>query len=79
VVFVEGDYWHGWRFSAWMEKLAPYWRQKIDGNRRRDARNLRKLRRKGWVVIRIWEHEVKRDVRRCIDRIEAAVRKGPRT
>jgi DNA mismatch endonuclease (patch repair protein) len=75
VVFVEGDYWHGWRFAAWMEKLTPYWKHKIEGNRRRDARNLRKLRREGWVVIRIWEHDVKRDVERCIDRIEAAVRR----
>jgi DNA mismatch endonuclease (patch repair protein) len=78
VVFVEGDYWHGWRFPAWREKLAPYWKQKIDRNRRRDARNLRKLRRERWFVIRIWEHDVKRDVGRCIDRIEDAVRRRRR-
>lgn len=73
VVFVDGDYWHGWRFPAWKEKLAPYWKQKIAKNRRRDQRNFQRLRKDGWLVIRIWEHEVERDAARCIGRIEAAV------
>src|SRR5690349_13220637 len=45
VVFVDGDFWHGWRFSVWGPKLAPYWRNKIAGNRARDSRNFRRLRR----------------------------------
>src|SRR5437867_8947943 len=44
VVFVDGDYWHGWRFLAWKDKLSPYWKQKIEGNRKRDQSNFRKLR-----------------------------------
>ncbi len=75
VVFVDGDYWHGWRFPAWKEKLGAYWKQKIKGNRRRDRRNFHQLRRQGWLVIRIWEHEVERDPEGCIDRVEAAVRR----
>ena len=75
VVFIDGDYWHGWRFPAWREKLSPYWKAKIEGNRRRDQCNFQKLRRSGWHVIRIWEHEIERDTKRCIDRIEVAVRR----
>lgn len=74
VVFVDGDFWHGWRFPRWKNKLGRYWRQKIEGNRRRDQRNINRLRREGWLVIRIWEHEVKRDAESCVDRIEKAVR-----
>ena len=74
VVFVDGDYWHGWRFPLWSAKLPPYWKKKIDGNRRRDYRNFRRLRRQGWKVVRVWEHEVERDAARCVDRIEAVVR-----
>jgi DNA mismatch endonuclease (patch repair protein) len=73
-VFVDGDYWHGWRFPLWKHKLADYWRTKIERNRRRDIMNFRKLRRQGWMVIRIWEHQVKQDAQSCIDRIESAVR-----
>lgn len=78
-VFVDGDYWHGWRFSTWSSKLARYWREKIENNRRRDQRNFRRLRRQGWVVLRIWEHQVKRDAPRCVDQIHAAVRLRART
>jgi DNA mismatch endonuclease (patch repair protein) len=73
VVFVDGDYWHGWRFPAWKDKLAPYWKEKIEGNRRRDRRNFRRLRKQGWFVVRLWEHDVERDAAECLGRIEAAV------
>ena len=39
-VFVDGDYWHGWRFPLWSGKLTAYWKHKIEGNRRRDGRNV---------------------------------------
>jgi len=73
-VFVDGDYWHGWRFPAWKDKMSLYWKQKIEGNRKRDQSNFRKLRRDGWLVIRLWEHEVERDAESCISRIQVAVR-----
>lgn len=73
IVFIDGDYWHGWRFPRWQHKLAPYWKQKIEGNRRRDQRNFRCLRRRGWLVLRLWEHQVKCDAQTCIDRVEAVV------
>lgn len=73
-VFVDGDFWHGYRFPAWEQSLpSDYWRDKISGNRRRDRRNFAKLRRMGWTVIRVWEHTVKADLAAAIDRIEAAV------
>lgn len=75
VVFVDGDFWHGWRFPKWKGTLAPYWQEKIERNRRRDLRTFRRLRRSGWLVVRIWEHEVKEDANACADRIEAIVRR----
>jgi DNA mismatch endonuclease (patch repair protein) len=74
-VFVDGDYWHGWRFSRWKDKLSPYWKQKIEGNRRRDRANVRRLRGDGWLAVRVWEHDIERDAQRCVGRIEAAVRR----
>jgi DNA mismatch endonuclease, patch repair protein len=60
-VFVDGDFWHGWRFPAWRLKLSEKWEQKIASNRRRDALNFARLRRAGWQVIRIWEHQIEGD------------------
>lgn len=74
-VFIDGDFFHGWRFPVWRDNLSAYWQQKIEGNRRRDARNFRKLRNADWLVIRIWQHQVKADPEACVDRIEEAVRR----
>ena len=74
VVFVDGDFWHGWRFPQWRDKLSPGWELKIWKNRIRDARNFRRLRRLGWLVIRIWEHQLERDEEACLKRILDALR-----
>jgi DNA mismatch endonuclease (patch repair protein) len=76
-VFVDGDFWHGWRFPIWRDKLSEAWEAKIEANRRRDARNFRKLRRSGWTVIRLWEHQVKRDLHDCIARVEILLPRRP--
>ena len=59
-VFVDGDFWHGWRLPAWEHQLSKFWRDKLRGNRARDQRNFRRLRTRGWKVIRIWQHELAR-------------------
>ena len=68
-VFVDGDFWHGWRFPQWRDKLSEKWEAKIDGNRRRDVRNRRRLKRMGWKVLRLWEHQVTADVDACVVRV----------
>jgi DNA mismatch endonuclease (patch repair protein) len=74
VVFVDGDFWHGYRFPAWRYKVSDFWKRKIEANRDRDQRNFRKLRAQGWTVIRIWQHEVERDLGRCLSKVTKAVR-----
>jgi len=73
-VFVDGDFWHGYRFPSWEDKVSDFWKKKINRNRERDAANHRKLRQMEWTVIRLWQHEVEADFDACIDRILAAVR-----
>ncbi len=60
-VFVDGDFWHGWRFPVWRDKLSEAWEAKIEATRLRDSRNFRHLRRSGWRVVRVWEHQLARD------------------
>jgi DNA mismatch endonuclease, patch repair protein len=73
-VFIDGDYWHGWRFPLWEHKLTQEWREKIGLNRERDQKNFRKLRRMGWKVMRIWEHEVENNRALCIIRIREGLK-----
>lgn len=72
-LFVDGDFWHGWRFPQWQDKLSEAWELKIAANRARDQRNQRKLRRMGWKVIRIWEHQIGQDLSTVITRVAAAL------
>lgn len=68
-VFIDGDFWHGWRFPLWQHKLSEKWRNKITATRARDQRNFRKLRNMGWKVVRIWEHQIETSSEKCIHRI----------
>jgi DNA mismatch endonuclease (patch repair protein) len=72
-VFINGDFFHGWRFPIWKHRVPAFWQEKIAGNRSRDERNLRKLRRAGWRVVRIWEHQVEEDAEACLAKIADAV------
>ena len=72
-VFVDGDFWHGWRFPTWEAKLSDYWRQKIQRNRNRDRRNFQKLRRHGWTVLRFWGHQVEKDLAGVVQAIAERV------
>jgi DNA mismatch endonuclease (patch repair protein) len=68
-VFLDGDFWHGWRFPLWRHKLSDRWQRKIAATRERDRRNFRMLRRNGWIVIRIWEHQLEQNPKHCVSRI----------
>ena len=72
-VFIDGDFWHGWRLSAWERKLSLFWRNKLRANRARDVRNFRRLRRLGWRVVRLWQHQVKSNLTGCISRVQSAL------
>lgn len=73
VVFVDGDFWHGYRFPQWEHKLSPFWREKISRNRERDRKNARRLRRMGWSVVRVWKHEIIGDLGLCLTKITSLI------
>ena len=58
-VFLDSDFWHGWQYPRWKHLLKNnFWRSKIETNRKRDRRVTYFLRRKGWNVLRLWEHGI---------------------
>lgn len=78
VVFCDGDFWHGhnWAirgygsFDREMERYSPQWANKIRNNVDRDARITQELADAGWTVLRIWESDIKKDVKSCADQVE---------
>jgi DNA mismatch endonuclease (patch repair protein) len=60
-VFVHGCFWHRHRckYFKWPSSNQAFWREKIEGNVRRDRRTKTALRRSGWRVLVIWECQLK--------------------
>jgi DNA mismatch endonuclease (patch repair protein) len=60
-VFVDGCFWHG-RPKCYIKpkQNAKFWRDKTGGNKKRDQRVTRQIRRDGWSVCRIWECRLKK-------------------
>ena len=60
LVFLDGCFWHCCPkcFRPPKSRLA-YWRPKLIGNKQRDVKISRLLRRRGWRVVRMWEHEIR--------------------
>jgi len=58
VIFVHGCFWHGCpRCFRAPGRNRAWWLRKIEANRRRDRRNERRLRRAGWRVMTVREHD----------------------
>lgn len=67
-VFIDGCFWHGCSVHFRRPKSnQAYWDQKVHSNRTRDLEITKKLKDKGWHVLRIWEHELKSS--RSIERV----------
>lgn len=66
-VFVDGCFWHGCPIHGTQAKAnAEFWKNKIEHNQNRDLDTNVQLKKAGWRVIRIWEHE---DTRKVAKRI----------
>jgi DNA mismatch endonuclease (patch repair protein) len=78
VLFVDGCFWHCCpKHSHSPHSNRSFWKAKFSRNRRRDRLVTRRLRAKGWQVIRIWEHElVRRNQNRVLRRIQQAFLKS---
>ena len=82
VVFVDGCFWHGCpRHGTRPRGNAAFWREKFRRNQARDRRDTRRLRRAGWHVLRLWEHELKPKSRTALlarlRRVFAGAQKSP--
>ena len=69
LVFCDGDFWHGYQYNKKKKPQKKFWREKIERNMARDRNVSRTLRRDGWFVIRIWEHDIEKRPAACLRRI----------
>ncbi len=59
LIFVHGCFWHRHpKCSRLPKSNQEFWVPKLEGNRQRDLRNQRNLRRLGWKILVVWECEI---------------------
>ncbi|MFA6561717.1 MAG: very short patch repair endonuclease [Verrucomicrobiia bacterium] len=77
-VFVDGCFWHSCpKHATKPANNAAFWRKKLSANKARDGRVTRTLRRLGWRVVRVWEHELARkNEGRCVEKIRRNLNHG---
>jgi DNA mismatch endonuclease, patch repair protein len=69
-IFFDGTFWHGYHFDTKINKLrSKYWKDKISKNIARDKKQRNALRRQGWKIIRIWEHDFRKNPKRTVQKI----------
>lgn len=70
VIFIHSSFWHGWQFPRWRDRLPKkYWSEKIENNRKRDKKNILKLKKMGWRALVVWDHQLKKNKEKMIKKI----------
>ena len=62
VIFVNGCFWHqheGCEYAVLPETNKAFWKEKLEGNKRRDEKKIELLESTGWRVIVVWTCELK--------------------
>ncbi len=74
-VFVDGCFWHGHDCRNTRPATnVEYWAKKRERNIQRDTQVTENFKNRGWLVIRIWECELKKtNENATLDRIKAAL------
>ena len=77
-VFCDGDFWHGKNWSKQQRRLkkganAPYWVAKIKANMQRDTRYNTQLEKLGWLVVRLWDSDIHKDINQAVTAVSQAV------
>ena len=76
-VFCDSEFWHGYNWETKRNEIKSnqeFWYKKIERNMERDREVNEKLTQEGWIVLRFWGKEIKKDLLRCVDEIERVLR-----
>ena len=73
-LFCDSSFWHGKNWEKLKPKLKEgYWREHIAKNIKRDNTVNLKLEQDGYIVLRFWDTQIKKDIESCITTIKQAV------
>ena len=72
-IFVDGDFWHARGHKEnpgeQVRTNQDFWQKKLKRNVKRDQKVDKALFEKGWLVLRFWESDIKKDLPGCVQKI----------
>lgn len=72
-VFCDSEFWHGYDWDNKQNEIKSrrdFWIPKIERNIARDREVNERLCSEGWIVLRFWGKEIKKNVSECADLVE---------
>ncbi|MGB5668069.1 MAG: very short patch repair endonuclease [Maribacter sp.] len=72
VVFIDGEFWHGYNWEERKPKIKTnreFWIAKIERNIQRDSEVNAELSRLGFTIFRFWEKEIKKELDVCLNKV----------
>jgi DNA mismatch endonuclease (patch repair protein) len=75
-IFCDGELWHGKDWENRKKQIKTnrdYWIPKIERNIERDIENEKKLESMGWIIIRFWGKEIKKNLIDCVSEIKEVI------
>lgn len=77
VLFVDGCFWHGCpEHGVLPQNNRQLWQTKLAANVERDRRVDRQLKQLGWRVVRVWEHDIRRQLPKTASRVGKMLRRS---
>lgn len=76
-VFCDSEFWHGYNWNERKKDFKShqeFWIPKIERNMERDKEVNNELINQGWTVLRFWGKDIKKNVSKCSDIIEIAIK-----
>lgn len=76
-VFCDSEFWHGhdWENRKFdIKSNREFWINKIERNIMRDKEVNKSLESDGWIVLRFWGKDIKKNLSECADTIERSVK-----
>ncbi len=79
VIFIDGEYWHGFNWEERKPKIKTnreFWIAKIERNMQRDAEVNRTLEDLGYKIFRFWENEIRKELERCLSEVVSYIERS---
>ena len=76
-IFADSEFWHGKQLleGKYIPKTnTEFWVKKITRNIDRDKEVNKKLESEGWIILRFWETDIRKNVSACADTVEETLK-----